>query len=202
MAIPSSISGTVSLMKGLKPHGSIVLADGETVQTQSRDKYVGDTITRQLADADVLVMTKSDLLNDGQRASCQTWLESTGKNAPVIVSQAGNTPTGFLLDAPKIEKMGSNLGVDDANAQFESVVLFLKGISDVRALMTQLTTQQTGVVRAKGYVRDNAGQSWLVQSVGRRVELSKSNLDGSQIGLVCIGLSGKLKIPDSVKEVF
>ncbi|MEX0741556.1 MAG: GTP-binding protein, partial [Phycisphaeraceae bacterium] len=47
--------------------GVIVLADAETVRRRSRDKYVGRTVIRQLRGADLLVLTKPDLVTDDDR---------------------------------------------------------------------------------------------------------------------------------------
>lgn len=56
--------GQYGHLPGFRLHGVVVLVDAETVQRRSRDKYVGKTIIRQLEGADLLVLTKGDLVSD------------------------------------------------------------------------------------------------------------------------------------------
>jgi G3E family GTPase len=59
-------------------------------------------------------------------------------------------------------------------------------------LAQKLATGSYGVIRAKGFLRDAEGDSWVIQTVGRRFEAQrgqKSELDG----VVCIGRRGDLQ---------
>ena len=77
VALPGSIASGLTLMQEFQLHGTVVLANSETLQRQAADRYIGDTICRQLESADLLILNKSDLLNKQQ----QTSLTSLGARA-------------------------------------------------------------------------------------------------------------------------
>ena len=49
---------------GFTLDGVVVLVDAETVRERSRDRYVGETVLSQLAGADLVVVTRADLLDE------------------------------------------------------------------------------------------------------------------------------------------
>jgi hypothetical protein len=64
---------------------------------------------------------------------------------------------------------------------------------DLQQLLAALTAPDSGVVRAKGWLTDLAGQRHLLQQVGRRVELLPLAPDAGPAGpdrLLVIGLAG------------
>ena len=61
----------------LELSGLIVLADAETVQTKANDKYVAETVRRQLRAADLIVLNKQDLVSPSQLATTQDGLRSS-----------------------------------------------------------------------------------------------------------------------------
>ena len=69
VAIPSSIAATASLVSGMELHGTVVLADAQTIRARARDRFMGDTVRRQLADADIVVLTRSELVGGGRDRS-------------------------------------------------------------------------------------------------------------------------------------
>ena len=48
VAIPSAIVGSISLMGGVRTDGIVILVDAETVKVSGQDKYMGDTVLRQI----------------------------------------------------------------------------------------------------------------------------------------------------------
>jgi G3E family GTPase len=55
-------------MHQLPLDGILVVVDAEQVRTQAENKYVGDTVLRQLAQADLLVLNKTDLASADELA--------------------------------------------------------------------------------------------------------------------------------------
>jgi len=47
-------------------------------------KYIGDTIRRQLSDADLIVLNKMDLLGDAHAAEVKQWINQHSAHAPLI----------------------------------------------------------------------------------------------------------------------
>ena len=65
---------SVALLPGLAIDGVVVLADAETVRQRAADRYMGDTVRGQLADADLIVLNKIDLATPEQVAAATRWL--------------------------------------------------------------------------------------------------------------------------------
>lgn len=188
--------GQIGAAFGFPLVGVAVVVDAETVRTQSTDKYVGDTVTRQLGSADLLIVNKSDLVAPGELESLQAWLAETVPDTPRLTTQGGRVDTAFLLAA---------LRASDASAvdvwshdsfeswSFRSEVPLRR--SDVDAFLTALPP---GVVRAKGILRlaEDAISSYLLQRVGRRTSLlplsTVSPEDPAETRLVVIGVPGSI----------
>ena len=82
---------------GFRPNGVVVLADAESVRTTAGDKYLGDTILRQLQDADLVVMTKTDLVGAADCEALAVWLGAAAKGAEIIPAQHGRIALEVLL---------------------------------------------------------------------------------------------------------
>ncbi len=79
-----------------------------------------------------------------------------------------------------------------AGSVFESLSWRFDAPVDVQALTAALESDALGLARAKGFVNDRDGRCWLVQAVGRRVELSPWNTPPEAGGrLACIGARGR-----------
>ena len=61
VALPGAVAGAVGLLPAYRLDATVVLADAETVRERAADRYLGDTVTRQLAEADIVVLNKADL---------------------------------------------------------------------------------------------------------------------------------------------
>ncbi len=81
-----------------------------------------------------------------------------------------------------------------ASTLFTSQVLALPERTDTSALAALLTDPRSGVLRAKGFVTDAAGQGQLLQQVGQRISLTPTTFAGAN-RLVLIGLRGQLDVP-------
>jgi len=55
VALPGAIAASLLFAPGYIHDGTVVLANAETIQTQAGDTYVGDTVQRQLLDADLIM---------------------------------------------------------------------------------------------------------------------------------------------------
>ena len=79
--------------------GVIVLADAEQIQEKAGDKYVGDTVLRQLQGADLLVLNKIDLVTPQQLADVRTWLAECAPGVRIVEATEGQIPLPILLGA-------------------------------------------------------------------------------------------------------
>lgn len=189
VAIPASVAANMSLLPACAPNGVVVLADAETVRTLARDKYLGDTILRQLADADLVVITKTDLVSEAEAAAVASWVESVAARAAVFPARQGQVPPDILLGP--VEPHAGIAAGHHADALFESIVIPCDQPLDAAALARRLGDSALRLVRAKGFVRDLSGQTFAVQVVGNRWQVSPVSADLPH-AIVCIARAGQL----------
>ena len=187
--------GQVGAAFGFPLVGVGVVVDAEMVRTQSRDKYVGETVVRQLGSADLLIVNKSDLVTPGELESLQGWLADIAGDTPTLTTHGGRVDTAMLLASPRAPDTGA--ATTAPHDSFDSWS-FRTGIplrrSDVDAFLTALPP---GVVRAKGILRlaDDTTNDYLLQRVGRRTSLLPFKAVGTEspdTRLVVIGVPGSI----------
>jgi G3E family GTPase len=104
VGIPGAVARTLGLLPGLVLDAIVVVADAETLRARAADRYVGDTVLRQLCDADLIVLNKSDLVDAGTAAGLRDWLASQVPRARVLEAAHARLPIEVVLglgaDAP------------------------------------------------------------------------------------------------------
>jgi G3E family GTPase len=200
VALPAGVARSAALVPGLSVDGVVLLADAETLRPRAVDRYVGDTIRRQLAEADLVVLNKADLVDGVALAGLRRWLEEAAPQAAVVDAVRGQVALPVLLgiaggaaSAPGKAFSGGEIRplVDAANA-YESESL-APGQVDVAALARGLAGEACGIIRAKGVLADADGTLKVLHIVGSRFEVSPYAGDAAAAtGVVCIGLRGRL----------
>lgn len=191
VAIPSAILAAVGLLDGFRGDGIVVVADAETVQKLAKDDYVGDTIERQLIDADLVILNKIDLVTDEAKAATISWLSSSAPSASVVPAERGQVPIDLVLGAVQ-EGRQYLAETNHQGSSFESFVLKPHGDLSAEKLAEQLAIGGYGVVRAKGFVTEKDGMRKLIHVVGQRWQASPT-ADENEPAVVCIGLKQQLK---------
>ena len=187
VAIPGSIAATVTLIPGLRREAVVVLADSETIRSKAMDTYVGDTIVRQLEDADLVLLNKTDLVTHDFLSEQIGWLATVAPSAPAIPITRGHIPPAVVLGTTG--KPNELTRSSHSDRLFESIVLKPEAVRNPSALAHLVATGHFGVIRAKGHVIDGIGDRYLIQTVGLRSETTRATAHGIE-GLVCIGLKG------------
>jgi G3E family GTPase len=100
VALPANLRATVSLLQGVRVVATLVVADAETVRQQAADRYVGDTVREQLRAADLLLLTKGDLLPEARLDEVEAWLRGQAP-APVLRAVMGAVPPEVVLGVPE-----------------------------------------------------------------------------------------------------
>ncbi len=185
VALPAAIAATVTLVPGFANDGIVVLADAETVRERAADRYLGDTIERQLREAELVLLTKPDLVDDRVRVETHAWL---GQFASVIEAERGQVPIEVLLGLGNAPSSGM---ARPHHPSYESMAFEKLPPLDFDCLAAQLADPSLGVLRAKGILLDLSGTPRALQVVGRRSEISDAP-SGAAGRLVCIGLRGQL----------
>ena len=183
VADPSAIADVATLHPGLARDLVVVLADAETVRSRHEDERLRDTVHRQLAAADLLVLNKCDRITEGEREAAESWLLDRS-GAPVIRTVEADLPMELLAAAradplPPVKPDGA----PDHYHQFRSHVVPCPNPVDPDRLRAAFRDLSPRVLRAKGFVRTAArpeewgtgsdiGSGWLVvQASGRAVEI-------------------------------
>lgn len=189
VAIPAAIVAALSLLEGYRSDGIVVVVDAETVRKSHADDYIGDTVARQLQDAEIVIANKLDLVPEAKWPALQDWLRQQAPCAITIPARHSAVAPEALLGVVPDPSQGRSS--DHSDALFQSHVLRPEGPVDAVGLAQALATGDAGVVRSKGYVRGLDGALWLVQTVGLRAQATEAH-GAADVGLVCLGLKGQL----------
>ena len=196
VADPSAIAEVAILHPGLARDLVVVLADAETVRARHEDERLQDTVDRQLAAADLVVLNKCDRVAEDERAAAESWLRVRSR-APVVRTVDADLPMA-LLSAARAEPPPSAKvdGAPDHYHQFHSHFVPCPDPIDRDRLRAALQGLAPRVLRAKGFVVADGGgpdPEWMVvQACVRAVEVEgwrpPDGRGAPSPGLVFIGL--------------
>jgi len=186
VALPGAIASSVGLVQGCQMDGVVVLADGERVMRQGSDRYLADTIERQLSEANLVLLTKADLLDAEHLEAVRLWLETRCPGSRIVESRGGRVPLSLVLSsglyqAPLNETVA-------LHAHFETFSFVPRTGSDPAELAKALAAPSLGLARAKGFVTDEQGLIKVVHVVGNSWLLDRAPVGVSGSGVVCIGV--------------
>jgi G3E family GTPase len=199
VALPSVIAGTVGLMQGFVTDGVVILADAETLRKNAEHKYMGDTVTRQLASADIVILNKVDLVAAEDLSQTKTFALGHASGAQILFAEHGKLPPEVILQS-FVGRARDGGARHDVGA-FSSIALPMALACNPTEVAKLLAQDDLQLVRAKGFVRDLSGNIVSVQTVGRRWAIGDAN--GSEaLGLVCIGLKPAFDAQRVKAEIF
>ena len=189
VAIPGAIVATLSLLDAFQSDGIVVVVDAETIQHNATNEYIGDTITRQLNDAEIILLNKLDLITAPARLDLEAWLKVHAHNAPIITATQGKVLPEAIIGV--ISEPGKGAPGTHADDLFDSIVLTPRSDINVQALAQSLATGPFGIVRAKGFATDQTGRQFLIHVVGARHSVTGVT-QRFEDGIVCLGVKGQL----------
>jgi G3E family GTPase len=191
VALPQSIVQSLTLLQGLMIDGVIILADAETIMERADDRYMGDTVRKQLAHADIILLNKSDLVSSEELDATSRWLAETVPGCRILPVRRAEVPlevvVGQHAQQPP-EKIRMPPLRHQTNA-YETLAIEIDTPCDPEQLADGLTDSALGLLRAKGFVRRSDGTLATLQIVGRRWQTGTApiGIDGPS-RIVCIGL--------------
>ncbi len=212
VALPGAIGRSLSLQRAYRLEGIVVVADASTVQANASEKYIGDTVSRQLYDADLLVLNKLDLLPTAEVESLKQWLAEQSRYASIIEAVHCSVPSSLLFNMSLVNvpdswpdswpdkrpdkrhdtrlamPADSLVGIEPNNhdvSVYVSLSIKPSFAMNAHALAEQLAHKRLALIRAKGFVRDTNNQLKTIQVVGRRWSVTDAP-EGAQPGMVCI----------------
>ena len=199
VADPSAIAEVATLHPGLARDLVVVLADAETVRSRHEDERLRDTLDRQLAAADLLVLNKCDRVSEGGRRAVESWLLDHAR-APVVRTVDADIPLELLSPggaepAAAAGPGGGSGGGPGPSHGFRSHLVPCPDPIDPDRLRAALRTLSPRALRAKGFVVSARAPEpgWLlVQACGQTVEietwLPAADRPAPTPGIVFIGL--------------
>jgi len=171
VALPGSIANSLSLLSDYRVDGIVVLADAESVQTRANDKYMGDTINRQLDDADIIILNKTDLVPEDAQKEIFHWLESKSKHASIIAAKNSAVPLQVVLDDFQWQPNGKSAKGVHQTGLFSTEFLEFSAPIDAEKWTRELIEQNPNILRAKGFVHNLNDEYVGIQVVGKRWEI-------------------------------
>jgi G3E family GTPase len=166
-----SVAAAWGTVPPFEPAGVIVLADATSIIERSHDRYVGDEVRRQIAGADLVVVTKSDACDDVRLSNVEAWASSTSGGAPMIRVVDGLVPADVILGVRSVGSAHAPIH-ESHDDRYES----WSWTSDepvARAAVERFTASLPAeVLRVKGRLELDEGSWVLLQVAGRRIEVT------------------------------
>ena len=178
-------------VEGHSHDGVIVVVDAAEVRERAADRHVGDTVTRQLDAADLLVLNKVDLAHDV--TGLRDWL-SMQSAAPVLEARHADVPLDLLFG---LDRYGGPAGCGATDGFASWSYEWPEPVE--RETVLAILRDAAGVLRAKGIVRfaDAPARRSVVHLVGHRLDVSDGGPwnDNAASRLVLLGVKPMLRLP-------
>lgn len=190
VAEPTRIARSAGYWPGFELDAVIVAADAETVRERARDKFVGTLVQSQLRSADIVALTKTDLVAAEDLGEVGRWIACQAPQASCVEAVQGSVPAGIVFgrkgDGLRFEMEEAHHHVHHATACWRP-----GGPVDLAMLAEMLAALPDGVHRAKGLVIDReSGEGRLVQAVGHRCTVTP-HADVGEAAVVLISTGGR-----------
>ena len=182
IALPSKIIQTISLMNFLSFHGTVLLTDASRLQAQLNDVYISDTISLQIEQHDLLVLNKTDLLEQDELSNCINILSKRFEIRKFLKTvNAYIEEKDMLLDFRpsakiKLEKKQEH--------RFISSTIKPTGTINVDALRILLQNPVYNIERAKGFFKNKKGQVCTIQYDGLTLKIEKTESEKEPVFVV------------------
>jgi len=188
---PDRIMDFARLDPDLHEDAVIVLVDALNFPIQLVDSYLSEVIQQQINSADIIILNKSDLVEESAVAVIENRLNGINSKAPVIVERVASLPLELILNCSRANQIRSHLpGEPEHNEPeqhlFQSAAFHRDGIIDDHAFERFLGLLPPGILRGKGRLILSSGR-YLWHRVGSRSELTKTTLEFSSSEVVVIG---------------
>jgi len=204
----ATVDGVVTVVDALALSEGRVTLDEDAVASQraaddsiDHDDPIEEVFEDQLACADLVVLSKSDLVAPDALAAIETRLASVLRPGVRMVRSQGTLAPRVLigLNYAAEDDMAARAGhhgeeEEHDHDDFDSIVVTPSPADSVDAMRLRISDalNLTGVLRVKGHARiSDKAAPIVVQGVGNRVELSFARPEVEQAEhLVVIGLKG------------
>lgn len=201
VADPAAIAQIALANQSIRLDGILTVVDAETALACAEDPATRSLFHTQLRSADLVLLSKTDLLDQPQLAEVREWLKSLHSRNSIVEAVKGRVPTDVVLGihAPDHETMPEHDAPDHVpeGHGFESFSLEHDGLLDEKKARAFLGALPDTILRAKGFLHlaDKPVGSAVFQRVGIRWSLhhdNKHKAPDTISRLVFIGPKGSL----------
>ncbi len=189
VAQPEKIAAAAHAEPEMRYAGIVTVADAANIGALTSDAMIGAQIAGQLAVADLVALTKTDIGGD------VLGLLNGLTNAPVVEAPKGEIDPMLVLGPTSPRTPGTGQAHDHGAdyAQWSGS----GGVVDREALKAFLKTPPKGLYRFKGVFRFNDGSGGEAHIVGSTYDLSSA--DVTETAAVAIGLCDAFDTTDMAK---
>ena len=182
IALPSKIIQTISLMNFLSFHGTVLLTDASRLQAQLDDVYISDTIGLQIEQHDLLVLNKTDLLEEDELSNCiDTLLKRFEIRKFLKTVNAYIEEKDMLIDFGPSDKIKLEKKQEHG---FISSTIKPTGTINADALSTLLQDPVYNIERAKGFFKNKKGEVCTIQYDGLTLKIEKTENEKESVFVV------------------
>ena len=185
IALPSKIIQTISLMDFLSFHGTVLLTDASRLRSQLNDLYISDTISLQIEQHDLLVLNKTDLLEEDELLNCIDTLSKRFEIRKFL-----KTVNAYIEEDDMLLDFGPSHKINLEKKQehgFISSTIKPTGTLNAEALSTLLRDPVYNIERAKGFFKNKKGEVCTIQYDGLTLKIEKTEKNEKESVFVVIG---------------
>ena len=198
IALPSKIIQTISLMKFLSFHGTVLLTDASRLQAQLNDVYISDTISLQIEQHDLLVLNKTDLLAEDELSDCIDTVSKRFKIRKFLKTvNAYIEEKDMLIDFDPSDKI--KLEKKQEHGFISSTIKPTRPIN-ADALSTLLQDPVYNIERAKGFFKNKKGEVCTIQYDGLTLKIEKPENEMESV-FVVIGKKNFYNEKDFIEKI-
>jgi G3E family GTPase len=194
---------------GFELNKVLVCVDVTTVQARCSDRWVADTVRQQLASADELLLTKTDLVPCADADAIREWLSREVSGVPVkddrkrvvadLLRSAGASRSGPGAFVADTRGQHEHAGIHDSySVEFDDAV-------DLVAVQDLLSNLPVDVMRVKAVLqtRQDPGRRTVVQWAGTHVETHDDGAwrPGDRSALVVITAGPEAALPNLTRRI-
>ena len=195
VAEPEKVAAYASALPAFQLSNIVVLVDVETFRARAKDKFVGSLVQRQVKAADLLILTKGDMLDEKIRAERQAEIVD-GVKAVIMEGEEARSATERLLGlSARASIASSDRHTHEGDVPFGEHSFTSDTPVDVETLKRHFQGRPAGLHRAKGILHISADRDrrYVLQFAGDRLSVEPDRAWGAdrpQTRLVVIGPKG------------
>ena len=166
---PASIMDIARLDPDLIPNGTIVLVDAAEVRSHFEDRYVGNVVMEQLKTADLLIVNKTDLVEEEELIRLETWLEEVAPSVARLKTSGAKVALPVIFGELRNSESINSSFSQNVHTPFSSIALQATVPVERTAFEHWKDQLPSTVIRGKGVLsfKDNPETVWIWQKVGR-----------------------------------